>query len=347
MLYTTNISLGTPPQPFRAVVDLMWNDLFVPSAECRGSHCETKAYYNSSASSSFSKNNTASRCFYGPIVASGHVNNESLTIADLVVPNQPFHELNHYDTVWPDFEHEHFDSVLGLAMDRSMLENPITQNILPSPIKRIVDEGLLDDNIFSILLPEHPGESGNIMFGGYNNDFFTGEPVSHPLFPESTTSWQIEVTSLALGDGYSATTDESLPTWKGLLMSRYPILGFPQKVGSELLKHINVTPSRCFGNFVVDCNSISELPDLTIGFTGQKITLTGEDYISRITSPEGFCPDPVEECVLMIETLPPIPNIPNDTIVLGSTFLKKIYGIFDWDKRTISCRSCHFLWIKY
>ena len=280
-------------------------------------------------------------------MASGHVNNESLTIADLVVPNQPFHELNHYDTVWPDFEHEHFDSVLGLAMDRSMLENPITQNILPSPIKRIVDEGLLDDNIFSILLPEHSGESGNIMFGGYNNDFFTGEPVSHPLFPESTTSWQIEVTSLALGDGYSATTDESLPTWKGLLMSRYPILGFPQKVGSELLKHINVTPSRCFGNFVVDCNSISELPDLTIGFTGQKITLTGEDYISRITSPEGFCPDPVEECVLMIETLPPIPNIPNDTIVLGSTFLKKIYGIFDWDKRTISCRSCHFLWIKY
>ncbi|KAF2807651.1 uncharacterized protein BDZ99DRAFT_535129 [Mytilinidion resinicola] len=56
LLFTSNVTLGTPPQPFIARIDINWADMFVPSAPCMldpDRDCVPFHKFNSSQSSTY------------------------------------------------------------------------------------------------------------------------------------------------------------------------------------------------------------------------------------------------------------------------------------------------------
>jgi saccharopepsin len=119
-----------------------------------------------------------------------------LTLADgLQVPGQVFHEIKYYRSTQDPYLIELSDGVLGLAIEASQLPGRQT-NILPSPFKSMIDSHLLDANMFSTVWPTDTREQGSLLFSGYDEDLLDGELVSHPLFPEDTTDWQIGVESV-------------------------------------------------------------------------------------------------------------------------------------------------------
>lgn len=136
---------------------------------------------------------------YGSAEGFGVVSTDILTLgADLTVPHLGFIELkgynvpNNVDEIFP------FDSILGLAIEGQWPPHPSKpgQPRVNDQFRQMVNKGVLDRNMFSILWPTDTSRAGDIMFGGYNDSLFEGELVSHPIFPEDTTKWTVRVEAL-------------------------------------------------------------------------------------------------------------------------------------------------------
>jgi saccharopepsin len=250
-----------------------------------------------------------------------------------------FHDIKYYqwvDNLYTDL----FDSVLGLAVEKACFPGDEPQqwkNILPSPFRSMIDKSILDENMFSIVWPSETHEEGSLTFGGYEEDLLDGELVAHPLFPENTTKWQVEVESVSMiGDndcgGKKVLVNKSIPGAKGFTMSVMPFVAFPYSIAQSLVHHMNSWRSRCGPYLVVDCDEVTSLPEITIGLRGQNVTLKGEDYVQRFEVP-GFCREDGKECVVMIGGITESKN----TVILGLPFLKKVMGVWNWDEKTVSC----------
>jgi saccharopepsin len=306
----------------------------VPSQYCNPSN----ATYNASASSTYHENGNITRIIYGPSYAWAQLSEDTLTFpGGLQVPKQVFHEIKHYEYVYDyGWGCEFFDGVLGLAADPSFTV-PYwwgTPNVLPGQFKSMVDNNVLDTNMFSIVWPTEAREQGTITFGGYDEDLLEGELVPHALFPKNTTLWQVELEGLTLTDHYSneVLVDTPLPQVRDHFLSFHPIIGLNYYLAQSLLKHMHTWPSACVRYPIVDCDRLPSLPEIVFRFKGQNVTLRGEDYVRKLKTPTN-CPDADDACHVMFDYL----GSQKDLVLLGTPFLERVMGVFNWDERTDSC----------
>ncbi|KAH0545103.1 hypothetical protein GP486_008472, partial [Trichoglossum hirsutum] len=302
--------------------------MFVPSAACRS--CVGHLTYNSSLSSTYEANGTEVHEHYGGLYSDGFVSVDTVTVGEgLEIKHQPFEEATSWRPV-PGYWEGAFDSVLGLAVEDPIYDDPYVPHVLPGPFSTLAKQGTLDENMFSLLLPLGDHDLGDIMFGGYDEELFEGELSAHPMYPSNTTHWQVETTAVYLEhpDG-STLANLSLAGFSAILEVGYPFIELPEKRGESI---INAIIARGRGDDSchtphVPCDEVSDLPLLTFNLAGRNFTLTGEDYIVRTQLP--FCGEDVY-CVPMVgETRS------SDVILLGSTFLKHFYSVYNLDKRTI------------
>ena len=315
--------------------------MFVPSIDCGGHRCEEKEKYNHSASSTYYDNGTIKQVQYSGIFAYGKESVDNLNLGSgLNIPDQHFVDIKYYETVWPDFEVTLFDSVLGLAVEQPWKSG--TAPSLQSPFVNMIENGILDSNMFSIILPTD-GREGDIMFGGYNSSLISGNLITHPLYPSNTRQWQIEADSVlmygktAFGS-YGTLVNESLAEHVAIVLTGSPILAFPSKIGDALMSHFNWTYNSCLHANVISCEDVSSLPTLTLQLGGHEYELSGEDYVMRFLAPE--CVDFGVQCLPAIDSIPEwgLPDgLPKNFIIIGSSFLRKVYSVFDWDQKTIGC----------
>lgn len=274
---------------------------------------------------------------------------DTLTLADeLQVPGQVFHDIKYYRSVQVERWGGLFDGALGLAIDGFWFPGSIEgPNILPSPFRTMVDNHFLDVNIFSIAWPSGTQEEGSLIFGGYDEDLLDGGLTPLPLFPEGTTKWQVEIESVTIivdndSGGKEALLHEPLPGYAAMTISTMPFILFPEPVAESLLRQlVKWSPSRCATFVVVDCDVVPSLPEIIIGLKGQNVTLRGEDYVQRRAYPMWFCDDDnrtKDGCVVMISGIFGPQDPLENTVILGTPFLKHFMGVWNWDDRTISCK---------
>lgn len=355
--YTVNISLGTPPQTFRAIVDLNWADTFVSSSSsCGGEHCGAfSATYNSSASSTYTENGTLATISYTTLDGLGYLSSDDFTVGNRKVPNIDFVELcacnlgNHVpiDLAW-------YDTVFGFAMgtERPPVNRKQQQSKVSSPFRQMTEQKILDRNMFSILWPTSHESTGDLMLGGFNEHLFEGDPVSHRLFPDDA-EWRIQVTAVYLfanprsnGLQESNIREIAIKSEPGNDMSahfstRIPFISVPGPIRYYMTHNIDMEVNMCAEAVVVNCDRLHELPELIIEFGNQNITMHGADYILRhVLSPEERaregCEDTLEVCVHGIAEMP-TDGEDGGLMTLGMGFMKKMYTVFDWDEKTVSC----------
>jgi hypothetical protein len=227
------------------------------------------------------------------------------------------------------------------------LDDPRSPNTLASPFRTIVENEVLDQNVFSIKLPRNDSRLGDIMFGGSNEELFDAESlVYHPLHPESTTQWQGEASGVSLAKAGSSMKEQSIllsdsSKSYSALITASPVLGFPRAIGEALLAQLPLEQSSCGGEVVTPCSEVPNLPDLIISFSGdQEVVVKGSDYVAEMILP--WCKDPVVECMPLIDAIPEnIPGIvfPPNLIKLGSGLLQSLYSVWDWDEKRVG-REC-------
>jgi saccharopepsin len=188
----SEISLGTPPQSFKVVLDTGSSNLWVPSSECNSIACFLHSKYDSSSSSSYKKNGTEFEIRYGSGSLSGFVSQDTLQIGDLKVEKQDFAEATNEPGL--AFAFGRFDGILGLGYDT------ISVNKMVPPFYNMLNQDLLDEPVFAFYLGDtnKEGDNSEATFGGLDKSHYTGELTKIPL--RRKAYWEVEFNAISFGD---------------------------------------------------------------------------------------------------------------------------------------------------
>jgi saccharopepsin len=340
MLHVTSFTVGTPPQRFDAIVDLASQDLIIPSGHPEAGRLP-RHFYNSSISSTFKPNGTSSSSNFFGINTTGILSQDDLRLGDVLVPGQMFQETEKMGINGCLFCDLEFDTTLPLGPYNSSAE----KNYM-SPIAQLVENGILDENKFSLRLSRNAEDGdGQLLLGGVlDQSLYSGQFIDIPLtllpipqIPEinpiyiSGDCWKVEVTTFAIGSTPNDTYTFPNPTIAILDIS-YPWIMLP----SSLAKKINrIFEPDLWGPFGwVDCSKRSSWPNITFVVAGKTLELTPYDY----TLEQHFGDEPgVLYCQLAF--VGAFHDGREDgLILLGSAFVKTWVSVWNLDGSVVSCK---------
>ena len=327
LVYFTEIAVGSPPQPIQALIDISAQDSFIPSSNC--TYCKPDSQrFNSSASSSFRSNCTAIDLDYSYLTTSGTVAQDTFHFGSLQVEDQLFQEANEVLPIGVDWDDRTIiQSIISLAPSSA----GSVQNV-PSPFMNMASQGVLDSSTFALRLRE-PRE---VMFGGTNRDLYTGNFTRIPLAVQTkdrnifTGGWQVVAKSISLG--YDSRLNMSLDGYTATFSTGWAALGLPWEVASNFITALDFDEDIMFMPASVACKRRAEMPDISINLAGHDFVLSAYDYTYEWPMGEGEV-----RCVAAFAGFEF--EHQEKMIVLGSSFLRAFYTVFDLEDQSIGCKS--------
>jgi len=308
--YFSEITIGTPPQTFKVVLDTGSSNLWVPSSECGSIACYLHTKYDSSSSSTYQKNGSSFEIRYGSGSLSGFVSEDVMTIGDLKIKNQIFAEATEEPGL--AFAFGRFDGILGLGFDT------ISVNKIPPPHYNMIEQGLLDEPLFAFYLgsTENDAEGSEATFGGVNKDHYTGKITEIPL--RRKAYWEVDLDSISFGDSTAELENTGV-----ILDTGTSLIALPTTLAELLNKEMGATKGYN-GQYTVDCAKRDELPDMSFKLSGYDFAITPYDYILEV---QGSC----------ISTFMGMdfPEPVGPLAILGDAFLRKWYSVYDLGKGTV------------
>jgi len=310
--YFSDITLGTPPQSFKVVLDTGSSNLWVPSTKCSSIACFLHSKYDSSASSTYKKNGTTFEIHYGSGSMEGFISQDTMTIGDLEVKKQDFAE----STKEPGlaFAFGKFDGILGLAYDTIAVLHTTP------PFYNMINQGLLDQNLFTFYLgnaDDGEGASGGeAVFGGIDEKHYEGKITYAPVRRKGY--WEVELSKVKFGD-----ETMELENTGAAIDTGTSLIALPTDVAEIINKEIGATKSWN-GQYTVDCAKIADLPPLTFTFGGKDYQIEASDYILNVQN----------SCISSFMGLD-IPAPMGPIWIIGDVFLRKYFTVYDVSKNAV------------
>ncbi|TID28223.1 hypothetical protein CANINC_002656 [Pichia inconspicua] len=305
--YFTEISIGTPPQTFKVILDTGSSNLWVPSAECSSLACYLHQKYDHDASETYKKNGSSFEIRYGSGSLEGYVSQDTLLFGDLTIPKQDFAEATNEPGL--AFAFGKFDGILGLAYDT------ISVNKIVPPIYNAIDKGLLDAPQFAFYLGDtaESEDGGVCSLGGYDESKFKGDITWLPV--RRKAYWEVSFDGIGLGDEFAVLKGHGAAIDTGT-----SLIALPSQLAEILNAQIGAEKSWN-GQYTVDCAKRDSLPDLTFDFNGHNFTISAYDYTLEVS---GSC----------ISAFTPMdfPEPVGPLAIIGDAFLRRYYSIYDLGK---------------
>ncbi|KAF8450276.1 Asp-domain-containing protein [Boletus edulis BED1] len=306
--YYTEISLGTPPQTFKVILDTGSSNLWVPSVDCRSIACFLHAKYDSSTSSSHKANGSDFSIQYGSGSMEGFVSRDKLVFGDLSIRNQDFAEATSEPGL--AFAFGKFDGILGLAYDT------ISVNHITPPFYNMIDQGLLDEPVFAFRVGSSESDGGEATFGGIDHSAYTGKLTYVPV--RRKAYWEVELERVAFGDDVL-----DLDNTGAAIDTGTSLIALPTDVAEMINTQIGAKRSWN-GQYTVDCSKVSSLPDLSFYFGGKPYALKSTDYILNI---QGTCISSFTGLDI---------NLPGGALwIIGDVFLRRYFTVYDLERNAV------------
>ncbi|GAB0200102.1 renin [Grus japonensis] len=308
--YFGEISIGTPAQTFKVVFDTGSANLWVPSYKCSPlySACVSHSRYDSSKSRTYIANGTGFAIRYGTGSVKGFLSQDIVMVSDIPII-QVFAEA----TALPAFPFifARFDGVLGMGYPSQAIDG------ITPVFDRILSQQILKEDVFSVYYsrnaPLKPG--GEIILGGSDPAYYTGD--FHYLNVSKSGYWQISMKGVYVGA-------EILFCKEGCLVAIDTGASYitgPAGPISVLMKAIGAA-EMAEGEYVVDCDRVPQLPNISFHLGGKPYVLSGSAYILR-QSQYGE-----DICVVAFSGLD-IPPPAGPLWILGASFIGHYYTKFD------------------
>jgi saccharopepsin len=305
--YFSEISLGTPPQVFKVIMDTGSSNLWVPSSECSSIACYLHQKYDHESSSSYAKNGSTFEIRYGSGAVSGYVSKDTLTIGDLKVKDQLFAEVTSEPGL--AFAFGRFDGIFGLGYDT------ISVNGIKPPVYELIEQGALDEPVFAFFLGDTTDES-EATFGGIDESHYTGSLTYLPV--RRKAYWEVQLDKISFGKDSA-----DMEGTGAILDTGTSLLTFPSTIAELLNKQIGA--KRGFtGQYTIECDKRDSLPELTFTLQGKDFTIGPYDYIIEAG---GSC--------ISAFTPMDIPAPAGPLVILGDSFLRRWYSVYDLGKNAV------------
>ncbi|CAH6793750.1 pepsin A-5 [Phodopus roborovskii] len=304
LAYIGIISIGTPPQEFKVVLDTGSAYLWVPSIYCSSPACAHHKVFNPLQSSTLLLSGQPVNVAYGSGEMSGFLAYDSVKIGDLTVVAQAF-GLS-VEEPGTSMEYAVFDGILGLGYPDLSL-----QGILPV-FDNLWMQGLIPQNLFAFYLSSKDEKGSMLMLGGVDPSYYSGDlhwvPVSKPSY------WQLALDNISMNGVVIACEGGCqgiMDTGTSLLTGpRNSILNIQNLIGAKV-------PSD--GEYVVKCDTINTLPDIVFTINDVAYPVPASAYIRKGHSHN--CYSNFEEGI--------DDHLDSEMWVLGDVFLRLYFTVFD------------------
>ncbi|KAK7419553.1 aspartic proteinase precursor [Neonectria magnoliae] len=305
--YFSEITIGTPPQTFKVVLDTGSSNLWVPSSECGSIACYLHSKYTSSESSTYKSNGSEFEIHYGSGSLSGFISNDVVSIGDLKIEKQDFAEATSEPGL--AFAFGRFDGILGLGYDT------ISVNHIVPPFYQMVNQKLLDDPVFAFYLGDQEGES-EATFGGVDKSRYEGDIEYIPL--RRKAYWEVDLDAITFGDEVAEQENT------GAILDTGTSLNVLPSALAELLNKEIGAKKGYNGQYTVECDKRQTLPDITFTLAGSNYSLPATDYILEVSG----------SCISTFQGMD-FPEPTGPLVILGDAFLRRYYSVYDLGKNAV------------
>ncbi|KAG6012527.1 hypothetical protein E4U43_007743 [Claviceps pusilla] len=336
-LYYFNASLGTPPQHVRLHLDTGSSDMWVNTP---ASHLCAQTLRFCSESGTYSANSSATYQYIGSSFNISYADGSGST-GDYATDILRFsgESLSGFE-FGIGYKSTSPENVLGIGypLDEAQVKqagrNQPYQNL---PAKLHAD-GLISSNSFSLWLNDVDAADGNILFGGLDTGRFRGDLIRVPIekINDAHTQFFITMTGLDIGDAEVA-SNTALAV---LLDSGTSLTYLPNDMTAKIYRLLNVAYSESQDAAVVPCSLRNDNATMTFRFSSPAaITVSLSEMILDLEASSGVpvvLEDNVPACIFGI-----LPAMDHPSI-LGDTFLRGAYTVFDLDRNEIALANVNF-----
>ena len=351
-LYFANVSLGTPAQNLRLHIDTGSSDLWAntkSSQACssRGNPCSNAGTYDANSSSTYKFiSNDFDVSYVDGSGASGDYATDTLSIGGKTLKALQF---------GIGYESNSPEGILGIGYtaDEGQVSRANQKSYSNLP-QALVDEGLIQSNAYSLWLDELNSSTGSILFGGVDTDKYHGQLQSLPIQKEfgQYSEFIITLSGMSIsneGNSTSLTTD--LPT-AVILDSGSSLTYLPNDLTSAIYNALQVSYDDQQQTAFTECSVAQHNTTVDFTFTSPTISVPiSELIINTETTVSSDRQNPnsqngggafgsgSNEGSLCVFGIAPSGN---STAVLGDTFLRSAYVVYDLANNEISLAQTNF-----
>ncbi|XP_075436760.1 pepsin A-like [Ascaphus truei] len=301
--YFGTISIGSPPQEFTVIFDTGSANLWVPSVYCSSPACNNHHKFNPQQSSTFQATNTPVSIQYGTGSMTGVLGYDTVQVGNIAVSSQIFGLSQSEPGSF--LYYSPFDGILGLAFPglASSGATPVFDNMW--------SQSLIPQDLFSVYLSSD-GQSGSfVLFGGTDTSYYSGNLNWIPLTAESY--WQITVDSVSINGQVIACSGSC----QAIVDTGTSLIAGPPTPIANIQYYIGASQNSN-GQYVINCNSISNMPTIVFTINGVQFPLPASAYVRQ--NQQG--------CTSGFQSMS-LPTSSGDLWILGDVFIREYFVVFD------------------
>ena len=334
-LYFVNATLGTPPQKLRLHLDTGSSDLWVntPSSDlCRRSAqtCSFAGTYTANSSSTYQYVGSYFNISYvDGSGASGDYVSDTFSIGSSKLDRLQF---------GVGYTSSSAQGILGIgyAINEVQVGRANREPYRNLPAQMVAD-GHIASNSFSLWLNDLDANTGSILFGGVDTEQYKGQLQTLPVQREAGAFSEFLITLTALQLGSTAiATGQALAV---LLDSGSSLTYLPDAMVKTIYDTVGAMYDADHGAAYVPCSLATQQTSLTFTFSTPTITVGMDELVLELVTNSGRRPtfqNGQEACLFGIAPSG------SGTNVLGDTFLRSAYVVYDLDNNQISIAPTKF-----
>ncbi|KAF8249433.1 acid protease [Wilcoxina mikolae CBS 423.85] len=343
-LYYAAVSLGTPPQPLRLHLDTGSSDIWVESAKsdlCQQADnpCNITGTFNRDESSTYSKVSSDFQISYvDGEYAQGDYGKDVFHLGDGSSVKGVHFGIG--------LESTSTEGIMGIGFEQNEVQ---VQRLGKPPYAGLADlmvqQGLIQSMAYSLWLNDLDASEGEILFGGVDTAKFKGQLTTLPIDKRSgdtkAREFMITLTSVGLTNdkGNSLTLTKNNFAVPVLLDTGTTYTYLPTDLFQEICNQVGAQVNDRTGVPIVPCNIRSYKGSVDYSFSGAVINVPlNELVVNAYTydgSPATF-DDGTPLCYFGIL------DAGSGNNVLGDTFLRSAYIVFDLENEEISIGKALF-----
>ena len=334
------MTLGTPGQKLRLHIDTGSSDLWANAAssdlcQSRFDPCSVSGTYDPDKSSTSKLiSNDFNISYVDGSGALGEYRSDTLNIGGQTLESLQF---------GLGLSSSSPEGILGIGYPINEVQvNRNNKKSYSNVPQAMADAGLTQSSAFSLWLDDLESSTGSILFGGIDTNKFKGELGTLPIQQEFGLFAEFLITltgvSLTAKGKSNDFNNQNLPT-PVLLDSGSSLTYLPDDLTKSIYDALDVTYESREGTAYVDCRLADTNVTLDFTFTSPKISVPMNELVINSGPQDGGTATFDDGTPLCIFGISPAEGT---TAVLGDTFIRSSYLVYDLSNNEISIAQTDF-----